>query len=69
MDHMAIRQNETIRREDKTGAAATHLVWKSEMGHPSPLWFFLDFDIDDRWANSLRCADDGLRVRIKKLII
>src|ERR1700756_1506190 len=69
MDYMAIRENEAIWREYKTGAASGHLLRKVRIICLTTLQPMTNINIDNRRTDLLRCADNCLRIGIQKIIV
>src|SRR5436309_12413422 len=66
---MTVRQDKAIRREDKTGPIAAHLTRAAWISRPTMSRLVVNFQIDDRRADLLRCGDYRLRIGIEKLLI
>src|SRR2546425_2399544 len=69
MHHVAVRQNEPVRREDEAGTAPLHLPGKPRICRAAALQPVQHVDIDDRRADLLRRSDDRPRVSVQQVVV
>src|ERR1051326_2363660 len=69
MDDVTVRQNETVRRKDKTRSTAARFLWHARIISASIVCCLLYFDIDDRRAHALGRRDYGSRIGIQQLSV
>src|SRR5213594_1935212 len=69
MHHVTVRQDEAVRREDKAGAIAAHLLTTARISRPMMSRLVVDFDVDDRGADLFRGGDHRSRIGIQNLVI
>src|SRR2546427_8595529 len=69
MHHVAVRQNEPVRREDEAGTAPLHLPGKPRICRAAALQPMQHVDIDDRRADLLRRSYDRLRISVQQVVV
>jgi hypothetical protein len=64
MHHVAVGQDEAVRREEEAGTATTGLARTLRRLHS-----VVDFNVDHRWADLIGSGYNGLRVGVEQLVI
>jgi hypothetical protein len=67
--YVAVCQDKTILREDKTGTGTLRLPWAAGIHKLPPLRCLANLNIDDRRADFLSRRGDRFRIGIEKVVI